>query len=318
VRKDYPGLAWLESLADLLCERGCGVQLVDDGGVTASAGTQVWIVGSLNWYPRTLDRLGQLPQAERPGVLVWHTENLPAPKAAHLARYRLDTRELVKIATRSWRAVDPHTNARRLRQAYRRGLVDAVVVTSEGKREYLEEADIPCRVVPIGWHAGHGTDLGLARDIDVIFLAEVEGGRRKRALGALRRAGVEVLVTGSWREPRFWGEERTRLLNRAKVLLSILRYPGAFVGQRLLLGAANGAVVVSEPLYRPDPWVPGEHYVSAPLDSMPEAIGRVLDDESERRRIADAARSLVDRELTLERSATALLAAAPQPLAHPG
>jgi glycosyltransferase involved in cell wall biosynthesis len=79
----------------------------------------------------------------------------------------------------------------------------------------------------------------------------------------------------------------------------------------MLLGMANKALVVAEPIYRPSPYRPGVHYVSASLDEMPEAIGRYLADEESRRRITDAAYRFVTEELTMERSAEAILRLVP-------
>ena len=43
----------------------------------------------------------------------------------------------------------------------------------------------------------------------------------------LRRQGINLLAVGSWADPAYWGENRTRLLNRAKIVLNLQRYPGA-------------------------------------------------------------------------------------------
>ena len=39
---------------------------------------------------------------------------------------------------------------------------------------------------------------------------------------------------------------------------------------RLILGMANRSLVVSEPIYSPAPFVPGEHYVEANGRDIPE------------------------------------------------
>ena len=52
---------------------------------------------------------------------------------------------------------------------------------------------------------------------------------------------------------------------------SLTRHAGEFPGLRMILGMANGALVVSEPIYRPQPYVAGKHYVEATAEQMPAA-----------------------------------------------
>jgi hypothetical protein len=92
--------------------------------------------------------------------------------------------------------------------------------------------------------------LGLERDIDVLFLGDVRVARRRRALDFLQSSGINVTVAGSWEDPQYWGENRTKLLNRTKILLNIPRTAGDYSGLRMFLGAANGAVILSEPFCR--------------------------------------------------------------------
>ncbi len=158
------------------------------------------------------------------------------------------------------------------------GLLDLVMVGGRASRDFLRDRSIPAEWVPLGYHTGYGRELGVARDIDVMFLGATDVPGRRRALRRLRREGVAVSVAGSWRDPRYWGEHRTQLLNRVRILLNLPRRPGEMSGQRLLLGMANGALVISEPIYDSAPFTPGEHYVSVPLDEMPAAIGSYLAD----------------------------------------
>jgi hypothetical protein len=70
---------------------------------------------------------------------------------------------------------------------------------------------------------------------------------------------------------------------------------------------ANGALVVSEPLYLPEPYKPGVHYVEAPVERLAETIRHYAGDEDARRQITDEAHRFVTTELTLERSFSRLL-----------
>jgi spore maturation protein CgeB len=65
---------------------------------------------------------------------------------------------------------------------------------------------------------------------------------------------------------------------------------------------ANGAMVISEPPYRPEPFVDGEHFVSAAIDEMPEVIRHYLAHPKERDIITSAAHHFVTNEVTWERT----------------
>jgi hypothetical protein len=221
----------------------------------------------------------------------------------------LHARELTKVLLRDDRRVDPRSNVRAIRRMRSHGLPDVLAVSTLERREFLAEHGIGSVFVPIGYDESLGTDLGLERDIDVLFLGSLVVPRRKRILRRLRQAGVDVVALGSWRDPALWGEGRVRLLNRTKILLNLPRHPGLLSGLRMLLGMANKALVLAEPIYDPTPYRPGTHYVSAELDDFPEAIARALADDAERRRIVDAAYDFVTTELTLSASVASILQA---------
>ena len=280
----------------------------DDGALDWSGDDLLWIQGNAAWYPRVVARLlaGRRP---RPPVVVWHTEPLPAPARHGFPRSRLSLREMAKIALRDRRATDVYTNAARLERLAAARLPDVLVTSARIRQEYLAARGIASHFVPLGYHADfHGADLGLERDIDVLFLGTMQVPRRRRLVAELRAAGVHVRSEGSWHDLGAWGEERTRLLNRAKILLNLLRHPGDFPGLRLILGMANGAMVLSEPMAEADPYVAGRHYVEAPVAEMPSTIRRYLSLPEERGRIAAEGRHLVTEELTMRRSVERILA----------
>lgn len=78
---------------------------------------------------------------------------------------------------------------------------------------------------------------------------------------------------------------------------------------RFLLAAANGLPMVCTPLQPSSrgPLVPEEHYLEAELDDLPRRIHALLDDEPERRALADRAHALATTELSLERSVARML-----------
>ncbi len=307
LRRGIHGTGWTSRVPAVLAELGLEATRVLDESFEPSPDAVLWISGSPNWYPCTLRRLAFARPHERPTVMLWHSEPLPPPRGSGLPRPRLHAREIAKIVLRDRRATDPYTNAWRLRWLARRGLPGLLVVSSRDKQEYLEEIGLRAEFVPLGWHSSYGSDLGLERDIDVLFLGGLDVPRRKRAFRRLRAAGVDLVTLGSWKDPEYWGESRTQLLNRARIMLNISRHPGQVAGQRLILGAAHGVLVVSEPMHRPEPWVAGEHYVSATLEEMPAAVAHYLEHEDERRRIAARALELATTELSLERSILRLL-----------
>jgi glycosyl transferase family 1 len=299
-------------VAATLSGLGYEVRPVADPDFALAGDALVWMTGGPHWFPTCWRRLLDTAPDERPPVVLWHTEPLPLPRAAALPLAPLHARELAKIVLRDSRRNDPRSNFRRLRRLLERGLPHVLAVSTLERQEFLAEHGIDSEFVPYGYRAeSHGRDLGLERDIDVLFLGSLDVPRRKRILRRLERDGVAVEAVGSWHDPTFWGENRTRLLNRVKVLLNLPRHPGLLSGVRMLLGMANKALVVAEPVYRPSPYRPGVHYVSASLDEMPEAIGRYLADEESRRRITDVAYRFVTEELTMERSAEAILRLVP-------
>jgi hypothetical protein len=306
VARDAPDGAGADVLTEALVALGVEADRVAEHALDPSFDTVV-LRGNANWYPELLDRLVRLDPSQRPFVVVWHSEPLPLPMTARLRRRRLTLRERAKVVLRDSRATDPFTNAQRLRWLAGRGLPDALGVSSVGGLEYLAEVGIRATHVPLGYHARQGTDLGLERDIDVLFLGALDVPRRARLLRDLRRHGVDVTAAGGWSDPRCWGEERTRLLNRAKIVLNLSRYEGQFSGGRLLLGMANGAAVVSEPMYRPEPFVPGRHYVSTAVDEIPAAVARLLEEAKEREALAALGHEFVTTQLTLERSVARIL-----------
>jgi hypothetical protein len=66
-------------------------------------------------------------------------------------------------------------------------------------------------------------------------------------------------------------------------------------------------LVKREPIYKPAPYVPGTHYVSAAVAEMPAAIRYYLTHDAERDRIVDAAYRLVTREMTATASVARVL-----------
>jgi hypothetical protein len=60
--------------------------------------------------------------------------------------------------------------------------------------------------------------------------------------------------------------------------------------------------MVTEPLFRPEPLVPGVHYVEAETSDLAQAALDLLKDEPRRRRLVEAAQALLTKDLDLRRT----------------
>lgn len=294
-------------VAGALRSAGQRVTIIADGRADLASYGLIWIQGNANWFPQLCRQLAAVPRSRRPPTLVWHTEPLPPSRASGLPRPGLNTREIAKIILRDVRATDPYSNWWRLRRLASAGVPDLLVTSADGRREFLAEHGLSACRVPLGYDTSYGDDLQAARDIDVLFLGAPEIPRHASAVKYLRRRGVELTAVGSWSSPAYWGDNRTRLLNRTRILLNLLRRPGEFSGLRLVLGMANGALVVSEPMYRPNPFVPGVHYAEATLGEMPGVLHHYLTHEAERKRLAASGHRFVTEELTMAASVERIL-----------
>ena len=179
-----------------------------------------------------------------------------------------------------------------------------VVVTSRDRAATLASWGVVARTVPFGYHPCHAGALtppeAGARDVPLLLLGSRAGHtRRAAAVDRLRANGAPhgLLVEGS-----SWGADRDALLRRTRVMLDVHRVPGNFVGLRLLLSLAAGVALVSEPMTDPWPFVPGIHFVEAPLEGILGAGLALLDDEARRREIVAAGQALLHTDLSMASS----------------
>ena len=303
-------------VVDALSELGHEVTLVRGERDDWSRFDLLWIDHNPAWHPALRRQLARLRRrGDSPFVLIWHSEPLPLPAAAPFTPERLSLREVAKILLRDARATDPHTNARVLRRMHAHRLFDLLVVTTPSRQAFLAEQQIQAEMVPLGYHVSHGRDLGIARDIDVLFLGDLKVPRRRRLLARLESCGLRVERAGSWFSRDSWGEARTRLLNRTRILLNLQRFPGELAGLRMILGMANKALVVSEPIFMAGPYVEGIHWIASEIERMPEVVASYLAAAERRQPIVDAAYALITQRMTLTRSAARVidLAAAANP-----
>lgn len=307
------------TVATVFREMGHSVTVVADDPCDLGQFDLVVQWANPGYFPRFRKHIRGIPSEHRPPIAVLYTEPLPPPRASGLPRWSgLNAVEIGKILLNDWRATDIYSNAFKLRRMMREGSIDMLFMLGGEQQEYAAEQGYESWRYDYGYHPSFGRLLGGERDVDVLFLGETRPRRRRALLNRLREQGVNVLVRGSWndREAGLWGEERTRFLNRTKILVHLQRYPGKLAGKRFILGMANGAMVISEPVYRPEPFVDREHYASATIEKMPEVIRHFLANPAERERIAQAGHRFITRDLTFTRVMKEVLSVVEERLAE--
>ena len=201
--------------------------------------------------------------------------------------------------------------------AHGRGWLDIFADTSEIYAEIHRRHGLPTIVAHWGatpqWHK----DLGLERDIDVLWMGTRGTKRRSMILDRVRSkldaSGVRMHVADGKENPFIFGDERTYYLNRSKITLNITRtwYDDNY--SRFALAAPNRSLIVSESVLPHCPsFIAGTHYVSVPVERLAEAILYYLDNEEEKSRIVDNAYDLVTTKLVFRESIKSIMDAVNQ------
>jgi hypothetical protein len=177
------------------------------------------------------------------------------------------------------------------------GILKVLAVWSYWTAEYLRVRGFETIVPTRGRNPDWGEDLNLTRDIPLLWLGKPGSKRRQRILTQLRKRleemGIPILMIDGIENPYVFDDERTRLLNRTKIVLNILREKWDDNTLRFSLAAPNKAMIVSEIMLPHSSYKPGVHYVESPLDKLPETIAYYLDHETERAQIANHAYEFV-------------------------
>lgn len=301
-----------------------------------SAGDILLLIGTGRWaHP---DSVRELREAARRGVrrVLWQLEPLPPPvegwprriltadlanargawkiqsPLGKVARTALGS-TLASALTVSMRhsPVDPSLlrarkimgyplkQARDIAQFWRDGLLDHILVSVPSRQAFLAQHQIPSEVVPVGFMRELGSIMpGLARDIDVLFLGQVSD-RRADLLASiqarLQRHGRVLHIV----DRNCYGEARTRILNRSKIILNLQKFPWEFPIIRLLMAMACKTLVVSESAGDPGPFLEDRHLIVRDAGELGEALVTYLARDDERARITDAAHAFVTEEFTL-------------------
>jgi len=193
------------------------------------------------------------------------------------------------------------------------GWIDRLAVSTQQRQRFLARHPCPAAFLPVPAYPALGHRLQLTRDLDVLFLGRTRHGRRPhlwpRLRAALQDRQLRVMeVTGDC-----YGDARTELLNRTRVLVNLHNYPWNPAWIRFHLATLCGAAVASEPMDDTEPYVPGRDYLSALVSDLPAALARLLHDEAERQRLVDSATRICQSRLTLAATIDQLRELAPCP-----
>ena len=283
--------------------------------------------GKFLTIPRELARL---PPAQKPIFVHWNTEGIPDLRIpwkimSSIARWRSwlgrvqDSRHdfaSIPGAERFFSLLE----SRMLRFRYlgdyyyalRRGWLDIFADTSEIYAEIHRMHGLPTIVAHWGatpqWHK----DLGLERDIDVLWMG-TRGTRRRsiildRVRSELESNGVRMHVADGKENPFIFGDERIYYLNRSKITLNITRtwYDDNF--SRIALAAPNRSLVVSETILpHCSSFLAGKHFVSVQVETLAKTILYYLNHEEERLSIVENAYHLVTTKLVFRESIKSIM-----------
>ncbi len=268
---------------------------------------------SMAWVVHRLSRMRNLPP-----LFVWFTEQAPQPTlpafAVHSAarvRYAFESCLLRSRGNHRFASALFSHGGRLLvlgemLELRRQGFLGLIGVFTETNKSFLQRHGLPAMVLPMGYHRSFGENLGLDRDIDVVFLGSTRDRRRKLIVSKLREEFVKrgikfVIKDGSQECGYVWGKERASLLNRTKLVLNVMRQPWDDPVFRLLLTAPNKAMLLSEELLATSmgPFCAGEHFAMAGLSEMVDITEYYLNRTDQRQRIAERAYEFVTRTLTI-------------------
>jgi hypothetical protein len=275
-------------------------------------------------------QLAKMPSDQKPKFVHWNTEGIPD--------LRIPWNIMRSIAGwRSWlgRIQDARSGSARIPgaekflsqiefrmlrfrylgdyyYAHRQGWVDIFADTSEIYAKIHRQHGLPTIVAHWGATPQWYKDLGLERDIDVLWMGTRGTKRRSvildRVRNELESKGVRMHVADGKENPFIFDDERIYYLNRSKITLNITRtwYDDNF--SRIALAAPNRSLIVSEPVLPHCPsFIAGTHYVSVPIDSLAKTILYYLENEEERLRIVENAYRMVTTKLVFRQSIKSIM-----------
>jgi len=288
--------------------------------------------GNFLTIPRQLARL---PSDQKPIFVHWNTEGIPDLRIPwkimnSIAGWRswLGRMQDARNASAKIPGIERLTSLNESRMlrfrylgdyyyAHRRGWLDIFADTSEIYARIHRRHGLPTIVAHWGATPHWYKDLGLERDIDVLWMG-TRGTKRRgiiidRVRSELEAHGVRMHVADGRENPFIFDDERILYLNRSKITLNIARtwYDDNF--SRIALAAPNRSLTISELVLPHCPsFIAGTHYVSVPVKTLSETILYYLEHEEERLRIVENAYRLVTTKLVFRESIKAIMDAVNQ------
>lgn len=316
------GLA--DVIEDELIALGHSTQIIRYDQKIPKAAQVVFTFGPYGKYLQVVSQLASIPESQRPTSVHWNTEGLPDLRLPWFIVENLG-------AGRSWvdRLLNSYNSTignlasilaaplenRILRfryvgdyyYAYHKGLLHVYADSSEIFSQIHNKHGLPTVTAPWGATNRWFDDLGLERDIDVLWMGQRGSRRRSRLLDRvreeLRACGVEVYMADNQERPFIYSKKRTEILNRAKITLNLTRTWFDDNFSRFAMACPNRSLVVSEPLLSHcSNYKAGFHYISAPVDELATTILNYLKQDDERLQITENAYQLVTSELTFRNS----------------
>lgn len=259
-----------------------------------------------------------LPAFDDPAVQAIALNAARQPLAPHwwMATRDVLTQEILRARSRNENWATSSVSARafgfalqqtRAVRAFKQSVFDYVMTSVPSRADSLGAYGVKAGALPVCALPGYGRDLGTTeRDLDVLFIGRVNS-RRKSLLPTLK-AELEARGRSVRIEDDCRGEERTRLLNRTRIVINIHKFPWDFPGMRLLMAGLCGALVVSETAPDMRPFSPGVDFAPTSLDRMVDTVLYYLDHEEDRREMASNARRLMTGLLAPENFRARLVA----------
>jgi hypothetical protein len=321
-----------QNVAQELGAHGFTASTCTDGDPAMLRCDIVLILGAIGSMRRTIPMLEKNPDPMRI-VVMWVFEPLPAP-AMSQGRIRLASQFSPVQTGKAWTKPVLHLLARpldyvlhlpyrdlvstnmfrflvdtfaMLDRGQRKGWLSHIITSTEEKRQYLESHGIDAQFLPVGQQSFFGEDLQTPRDIDALFIGSLKSKRRRLQLDQLMSRLAAYGLTTHVPDGPIWGQARTKLVNRAKVLVHMHNFEWDTPWMRWNLASANGAAIASPPLSVPHPMRPSIDYLSAPIEDLAEAIRDLTQDETRRQQMVVACQARISEHMTAARS-IALLA----------
>ena len=344
-RRDRPGIVAIphrsirdgitEVISDELAALGYQPVYFQIGSLVPEKAEVVFSFGPYGKFLTIPRQLAKMPPEQKPIFVHWNTEGIPDLRipwkimssvsewCSWLGRVKDSRNGSTNIhgTDRLYSIIESRISRFRYLGDYyyarRQGWLDIFADTSEIYAKIHRQHGLPTIVAHWGATPRWYKDLGLERDIDVLWMGTRGTKRRSLVLDRVRSeleaSGVRMHVADGKENPFIFGDERIHYLNRSKITLNITRtwYDDNF--SRIALAAPNRSLIVSE-LVLPHctSFIAGTHYVSVPVEKLAKTILHYLDYKEERLRIIENAYRLVTTKLVFRESIKSIMDAVNQ------